>query len=408
MKKTKKTSPDITTATTLALILGVSPDTVRSRARRGLIPYTMESGKYVFSVQKLTELGILPAKPVVRTGPAVTRVQFVIDRSGSMLGLEKYMEKAIKSQLESFSSINKSDPNQRYFVGQLPFGTYVQPFSGWYDPNAVASFLCTGDLGATNLYAAIQDALARANSSLTNSPDEAHLIIVITDGEETQRAYARNMVAEDLKRAASDGRITVVVNCPPQGVNTFIGLGVPAGNIRAWEGTEQSIDAYSKSATLGTTTFAATRGTGATSTSTYYANPGDLPVQKLVSNLDQTMDDVTMRVKVARVPSRIYHPNDRIKNFADKNLGGYQVGHVFYELVKKEKVQQSKEIIIQDVTTGKFYHGWGSARKLLGLPSGNTGTVNVSPGRMGEFKVFVQSTSYTRRLPPNTAIISFS
>lgn len=96
-----------------------------------------------------------------------------------------------------------------------------------------------------------------------------------------------------------------------------------------------------------------------------------------------------MWVKAAADPSVI-------RKFCEAKHGRYDAGHVFYELLKSEKVQQQKEIMVWDCSTGKFYVGWQAARQLLNLPT--TGEIRLRPGKQGTLRIFVQSTSFTRKV----------
>ncbi len=93
----------------------------------------------------------------------------------------------------------------------------------------------------------------------------------------------------------------------------------------------------------------------------------------------------------------------------------FQKGRAFYELVrhgkKKYKVQQYKEIILMDPISGDFFNG-SEVREMLGLlpqceiVGKNRGEVeNLSPKGLDKYRVFIQSTSYTRKLVPGTNLL---
>ena len=151
-----------------------------------------------------------------------------------------------------------------------------------------------------------------------------------------------------------------------------------------------------------TQTYASLRGAGQTVSTSYYANVG-ADQDKVAANLTTLLEDVTKNVDAQRVTVGGTMPT--IKAFAVKKFGAFTKGEIFYELSKKEKVQQYKQILVQDQKTGKFYRGWDKARKLLGLPDFQNGEIKVSPGTLGDFKVFVQSTSVNRKLVPGTTVV---
>ncbi len=95
-----------------------------------------------------------------------------------------------------------------------------------------------------------------------------------------------------------------------------------------------------------------------------------------------------------------------IREFCEqKTKKPFLKGAAFYELIKPEKeVQDYKQIVIRDRTTGSVYAG-ANARHLLGLP--DYGTVKLVPGDHSKYDVFVQSTSTNRKLTPHTRVLYF-
>jgi len=104
-----------------------------------------------------------------------------------------------------------------------------------------------------------------------------------------------------------------------------------------------------------------------------------------------------------------------IKNFIQDQGVVYEKGRGFYELVrhgkKRYKVQPYKEIILMDRESGDFFTG-SETRDILGLmpwrpKSECTGGVNESlaPNQLDKYRVFIQSTSYTRKLVPGSSML---
>jgi hypothetical protein len=75
-------------------------------------------------------------------------------------------------------------------------------------------------------------------------------------------------------------------------------------------------------------------------------------------------------------------------------------GRAFYQLTKTETVQDYKEIIVEDRTTGKLYRG---ARSMIGMP--DHGSIRLVPKNLGNYNVYVASTSVNRKLVPGTVLI---
>ena len=94
-----------------------------------------------------------------------------------------------------------------------------------------------------------------------------------------------------------------------------------------------------------------------------------------------------------------------IKDFVEENGAAFKKGRGFYEFTKSVKVQDHKEVILQDNATGDMFSG-AQAREILGLPS--YGTVTVSPGScplLSGYTAFVQSTSNNRKLLAGTKFL---
>jgi hypothetical protein len=103
-----------------------------------------------------------------------------------------------------------------------------------------------------------------------------------------------------------------------------------------------------------------------------------------------------------------------IQNFIRNQGISYQAGRGFYELVrhgkKSYKVQQYKEIILQDRESGDMFTG-PEVRQMLGLQpqcGGGKGSGVVeplAPKSLDKYRVFIQSTSYTRKLVPGSNLL---
>lgn len=96
-----------------------------------------------------------------------------------------------------------------------------------------------------------------------------------------------------------------------------------------------------------------------------------------------------------------------IKSFVEFNGIIFKRGRGFYELSKSEKVQQYKEIILEDRETGEMYSG-AQVREYLGLqPQIAKGgvTERLNSHHTNKYRVFVQSTSVNRKLIGGTKLL---
>lgn len=91
-----------------------------------------------------------------------------------------------------------------------------------------------------------------------------------------------------------------------------------------------------------------------------------------------------------------------IKQFVLENGLTFKTGRGFYEFMKTETIQGHKEVVLMDRKTGDLYSG-ERAREMLGLPPG--ATVRIKPASLEKFVVFVQSTSYNRKLIGGTRFL---
>jgi hypothetical protein len=100
------------------------------------------------------------------------------------------------------------------------------------------------------------------------------------------------------------------------------------------------------------------------------------------------------RFQILSVPAKT-----PIKDFVVSEGLTFKPGRGFYEFVKREEVQENKEVVLQDKTTGEMFTG-DKAREILGVPRGTRGKVN--PGDYKNFRMFIQSTSNNRNLDAGT------
>ena len=108
------------------------------------------------------------------------------------------------------------------------------------------------------------------------------------------------------------------------------------------------------------------------------------------------------RFQIMEVPN-----NCVIKEFVESNGIEFKQGRGFYELTKHETIQQYKEVIIQDRATGEMFTG-AQVREKLGLkPQSRSGGVkeSLSSRDTAIYRVFVQSTSYNRKLIGGTTFL---
>ena len=96
-----------------------------------------------------------------------------------------------------------------------------------------------------------------------------------------------------------------------------------------------------------------------------------------------------------------------IKAFAEENGLKFEPGRGFYSFSKPEKIAETKEIVLVANNTGDMFTGDKARTLLLGdAPAGSrTAGSRIAPVRLDHYTVFVQSTSYNRKLKAGTKFL---
>lgn len=91
-----------------------------------------------------------------------------------------------------------------------------------------------------------------------------------------------------------------------------------------------------------------------------------------------------------------------IKDFVLAQGVNFKTGRGFYEFTKPEVIQDYKEIILMDPSSGDMFEG-DYARTLINAPKGS-GKARIAPGEI-DFIPFIQSTSHNRKLIGGTRFL---
>ncbi len=403
-------------ATVVANLMGLHADTVRKRAKAGKIPAIQDAkGRWTFVTAELAKAGLepfasgyvpqlcgtgVPGAPRKSYEKKLTDVIFVLDRSGSMQGLITAAKQNLQAQINELKAA--AGPNDVYRISVINFDDSVQTTLRSLDVTAIgdSSHLYLAPHGSTKLYDAVLEAVKLSESLDTGDKQHAFLISVVTDGQENASNNTLQSVANQVRRTTAMDRYTFVFAGPYGSKNVAIGMGFSLGNATEWEQTYRGTQTLGAVTNTSLNTYARSRSVGMTNSTSFYAAPVTKDASKFAGQLDSKLDDVSSRVRVERVTA-----GDPIviRKFCEKKFGSFPKGHIYYPLMKSEKVQDYKKLIVQDKTTGNFYTG-NKAKSLLGVPNFQ-GTVHIRPGALGEFKVFVQSTSENRKLPVGEAVV---
>lgn len=248
----------------------------------------------------------------------------------------------------------------------------------------------------------LRDAIGLATNNLLACPtvgvDHSCLAIVITDGEENASWH---WSIADLTKRIQDcnktDRWTFAALCPISSVGAVERLGIPRGNIQAWEATYEGTQVMGQTVRNSTVSYYGERERGQTKTLSFFSpDLSAVTATALKRNLtDQSQDFLRLSVTA----------DSRIDEFVEKTTGNpYVVGSGLYQLTKQERVQDYKTIVVQNKTTNELYSGVQNVRNLLKLPE--SGTIKIRPSLYtSEYVIFVQSTAPNRKLIQGTTML---
>jgi hypothetical protein len=230
--------------------------------------------------------------------------------------------------------------------------------------------------------------------------DASFLVMAVTDGMENRsRKYDAYSISQKIKQLQGTDRWTFVFRVPRGGKRELMGFGIPEGNILEWDQTERGVQAATVATRAAFAQYYTDRAQGKTSTKSFYADLSKVSSTDIQTSMADISSDVLLW------PVSKAEAGTAIRTFVEKRLNGEPLlkGAAFYQLVKTEKeVQDHKRIIIRDKKTNAIYEG-AAARQMMGLPS--YGTIKLSPSNLGNFDLFIQSTSVNRKVDANTQVL---
>lgn len=266
--------------------------------------------------------------------------------------------------------------------GHLPHLEYVQ-----YNPNAGRTAIVDGTIAA----------LSDSEEMMRNYPDASFLLVLITDGEENQ-AWDKRRLGLRIEELQNTDRWTFAFSVPRgKGKECVRQFGVLPGNILEWEtGTVEGFERMSQAQSQATTGYFNLRSTGARSSKAYYQT-------NITPEISKAIEKEVPRAYVGKFKEFTVLTDKPIKDFFRENKIPFSTGRLYYELLKPETVQPSKELVLQDRTDPtQFFHG-RHARELLNLPT--YANIEVHPGVHGKWRIFVQSTSNNRKLIGGSGVL---
>lgn len=250
-------------------------------------------------------------------------------------------------------------------------------------------------LRATALIDATLKAIEDLEKTATLYGDHAFLVFVQTDGEENVSTRSAKELQQKLKSLPANWTMACLV--PNQKAKfTATSYGFPPENVAVWDATsEAGMKEAGRTIRAATESYMTSRSSGVVGTKALFTMDATAVNHKTVTaNLKELNG---FRVEKVTQPSVIQPFIEGLKPKVP-----FVQGSVFFPLIKRERINENKEVIIRHKVSGKIYGG-PAARRLVGLP--DTGEVSVSPQPNLEYDVFVQSTSLNRKLIPGHEIL---
>lgn len=339
-------------------------------------------------------LNSLPQPPAVKP---VTHVKILLDKSGSM---DPHRAGAVKALNEIIVPLQGKSREQDIRAEVVQFGadlTCTVPETAADNLKPITNY----DYYPNEGHTALNYVIAKTIQDLKSLPDYkdpnvSFLLIVITDGRNNHPVslphYSDFQVRNWIQELQGTDRFTLVVSCP-QGDVTHIGktYGVPEGNIQGWDqNSKEGMETVSRGTQRGLTNYVAIRATGQRATKSFYEeiNIGRQGIRAVTKDLVAERVDRFKRVKVTK--------QTNVKDLIESKGMVFELGRLFYQLQKPETVQHHKEIILQRRDDATKMYGGAQVRDKLGIPHGADG--KVVPGNLGEWVVWIQSTSPNRKL----------
>jgi hypothetical protein len=326
----------------------------------------------------------------------INHISFVLDRSGSMAGNLSKLELVFDNEIEHLRQ-RSIELDQETRISIYTFQSQIECLV--FDMDVMRIKKLAGQIQSAGM-TALMDATWQSINDMQHLPelygDHAFLVYVLTDGEENASKKIRLPAFRNALTQLKDNWTIAVMVPDSRGVFEAKKFGFPQNNIQIWSPTSAGIQEVGRETRSALDNYMHLRSQGIRSTKSFYSTDLSATSPGLVSAV---LTEVSPRdysiFRVAKGPAVI-------REFVEAWTGKpYRIGSSYYELVKKEEVQPSKQIAIMNRMTGKVFSGT-NARSLLQLPSGY---VNVAPGDHGDWRIFIQSTSVNRKLPSGTDLL---
>lgn len=320
-------------------------------------------------------------------------VAILLDISGSMTSLTDGLTKIFNKQIQSLREQSLAF-NQETRVSVYTFNSDVKCLISDVDVARPMNIERLYASGQTAMLKCVDVAIRDLQELPTKYGDHAFILYILTDGAENASGYYTQSVPKLIK--SLDDNWTVAAFVPDMNGKMYMkNYGIPEGNIDKWDTTEKGLEEAGEKFSQSMNSYFGSRKAGIRSSQTVFSDLKSVD-QKTVKNMLDKIPKSKYNIIIHEGNSAIY-----IKEMVENKLGSYKQGNAYYELVKNEHVQASKNIAIQNKKTDEVFSG-SEARKLLNLPNHE---VKVCREDHGEWIVFIQSKSVNRNIIPKQKVL---
>ena len=318
------------------------------------------------------------------------RFYLLLDASTSMNKIREQTITAFNNIAEGIKK-NAKKRGQKTFVTLQTFSTFVHKPLMFNVPADQLQPLMWEQYcpdGWTAMWDAETEAIRNCDQFDKKNADVSFVIICVTDGEPNQNKFATLESFKRLMNARGENWSFVFQVPKDKKLKFHLEFGIPLGNIKEWEQTDEGTQEMSDTTNDGITQYFDDRAKGARGTKTFFS--------QVDPNAKEQLENLAGKYRVLTVDDQ-----SRISSFVEDMMGSYTPGSTFYQLMKPETVEEGRGVLLMEKGKRTVYGG-PQARGLIGLP--NT-TVRVKPGNHDNYDVFIQSRSHTRILSRGTRVL---
>lgn len=321
----------------------------------------------------------------------IDHVKLLMDKSGSMQRHRFSVPKVVDGMVANMANKASATPDQETRVSVYAFDDKVECL--YYDKD-VLRLPSIKDLyqigGMTGMIDAMELAIEDALAEPQRYGDHANLLVLFTDGHESERPYDWPKIQAKINELPDNFTVAALVPGEAE-KRQVMKYGVPEGNIAIWDA--QAADGVERAGAMmaqATTAYSAMRAQGVRSTTTLFSTSAAvLNAENLKAVGAQRLTGNFQLVTARNTPEKM-----KTEDFAHSLGLEYVNGSIYYQLIKREKIQGHKGLLAQNRKTKEIFYGDG-IRALVGLGSGEQ---SVAPDFNKEWALFVQSTANNRHV----------